>query len=119
MVFLSDDLIGQQRVKEILNSIIERDRISHAYLFSGPKGSGMLPFALRFAECINNPKNTPNIELSWQKHPDIHVFIPMPSSAESQERNERACPLNATGQAQRVIPMSEICGRFHPVWRWS
>ena len=94
MAFLSDDLIGQQRVKELLNSIIERDRISHAYLFSGPKGSGMLPFALRFAECINNPKNTPNIELSWQKHPDIHVFIPMPSSAESQERNERLEWLN-------------------------
>ena len=34
-------------------------------------------------------ENTPNIELSWQKHPDIHVFIPMPSSAGSQERNER------------------------------
>ena len=94
MAFLSDDLIGQQRVKELLNSIIECDRISHAYLFSGPKGSGMLPFALRFAECINYPKNTPNIELSWQKHPDIHVFIPMPSSAGSQERNERLEWLN-------------------------
>ncbi len=89
MAFLSDDLIGQQRVKELLNNIIERDRISHAYLFSGSKGSGMLPFALRFAESINNSKNTPNIESSWQKHPDIHVFIPMPSSAGSQERNER------------------------------
>ena len=61
MAFLSNDLIGQQRVKELLNNIIESDRISHAYLFSGPKGSGMLPFALRFAECINNPENTPNI----------------------------------------------------------
>lgn len=89
MAFLSDDLIGQQRVKELLNSIIERDRISHAYLFSGPKGSGTLPFALRFAECINHTEDTPNIKLSWHKHPDIHVFIPMPSSAGSQERNER------------------------------
>ncbi len=94
MAFLSDDLIGQQRVKELLNSIIKSDRISHAYLFSGPKGSGMLPFALRFAECIKNSKNNTNIESSWQKHPDIHVFIPMPSSAGSQERNERLEWLN-------------------------
>ena len=94
MAFLSDDLIGQQRVKELLNSIIKRDRISHAYLFSGPKGSGMLPFALRFAECINHTENTPNLELSWHKHPDIHVFIPIPSSAGSQERNERLEWLN-------------------------
>jgi len=46
MAFLSDDLIGQHRVKELLNNIIERNRVGHAYLFSGPKGSGMLPFAL-------------------------------------------------------------------------
>ena len=73
MAFLSDDLIGQHRVKELLNSILERDRIGHAYLFSGPKGSGMLPFALRFAECINQKKgnvvigNTKSIS---QLHPN-------------------------------------------------
>lgn len=89
MAFLSDDLIGQHRVKELLNSILERDRIGHAYLFSGPKGSGMLPFALRFAECINQKDNRQDVELPWHKHPDIHVFIPMPSSAGTQERNER------------------------------
>jgi len=89
MAFLSDDLIGQHRVKELLNSIIERNRVGHAYLFSGPKGSGMLPFALRFAECINQKKDGKEVELPWHKHPDIHVFIPMPSSAGIQERNER------------------------------
>ena len=89
MAFLSDDLIGQHRVKELLNSIIERNRVGHAYLFSGPKGSGMLPFALRFAECINQKKDGQEVELPWHKHPDIHVFIPMPSSAGIQERNER------------------------------
>ena len=89
MAFLSDDLIGQHKVKEYLNSIIERNRVGHAYLFSGPKGSGMLPFALRFAECINQKKDGQEVELPWQKHPDIHVFIPMPSSAGIQERNER------------------------------
>ena len=89
MAFLSDDLIGQHRVKELLNSIIECNRVGHAYLFSGPKGSGMLPFALRFAECINQKKDGQEVALPWHKHPDIHVFIPMPSSAGIQERSER------------------------------
>jgi DNA polymerase III subunit delta' len=89
MAFVSDDLVGQHRVKELLNNIIERNRVGHAYLFSGPKGSGMLPFALRFAECINQKKDGQKMELPWHKHPDIHVFIPMPSSAGIQEKNER------------------------------
>ena len=56
------------------------------------QGQGVVCYPLRFAECINYPKNAPNIELSWQ-----NIDIPcscQPSSAKSQERNERLEWLN-------------------------
>jgi DNA polymerase-3 subunit delta' len=86
MGFQTNDLIGQVRVKQILEQIVNRNRIAHAYLFSGPKGSGLLPFALRFAEQVNI---TDSSHLPWFKHPDIHVFLPMPSSSSIDDLNIR------------------------------
>ena len=86
MGFQANDLIGQSRVKHLLDNILNRERIAHAYLFSGPKGSGLLPFALRFAEQVNA---TETGSLPWHKHPDIHVFIPMPTSSSIDELNAR------------------------------
>lgn len=86
MGFQTNDLIGQVRVKQILEQIVNRNRIAHAYLFSGPKGSGLLPFALRFAEQVNI---TDSSSLPWFKHPDIHVFLPMPSSSSIDDLNIR------------------------------
>ena len=86
MGFQANELIGQSRVKHLLDNILNRERIAHAYLFSGPKGSGLLPFALRFAEQVNA---TETGSLPWHKHPDIHVFIPMPTSSSIDELNAR------------------------------
>jgi DNA polymerase-3 subunit delta' len=86
MGFQANDLIGQSRVKHLLDNILNRERIAHAYLFSGPKGSGLLPFALRFAEQVNA---TETGSLPWHKHPDIHVFIPMPTSSSIDELKAR------------------------------
>ena len=86
MGFQANDLIGQSRVKRLLDNILNRERIAHAYLFSGPKGSGLLPFALRFAEQVNATETS---SLPWHKHPDIHVFIPMPTSSSIDELNAR------------------------------
>jgi DNA polymerase III gamma/tau subunit len=40
-------LIGQPRVEAILNRALQRDRVSHAYLFLGPEGSGKATAASR------------------------------------------------------------------------
>ena len=45
-------IIGQQTAKQLLQSSLRRQAISHAYLFSGPKGSGQLQTALAFAKAI-------------------------------------------------------------------
>lgn len=48
-----DDLVGQQEVVEIIKNEILNDRLSHAYLFSGPRGTGKTSSAKIIAKMIN------------------------------------------------------------------
>jgi len=47
------EIIGQQHVVQTLVNSIEGNNISHAYLFSGPRGSGKTSIARIFAKAIN------------------------------------------------------------------
>ncbi|MEP7147063.1 MAG: hypothetical protein ABI792_08635 [bacterium] len=47
------NIIGQDRVKEILKNIYLRGRISHAYIFYGNKGTGKDAAAIEFAKLLN------------------------------------------------------------------
>lgn len=57
------DLVGQDAVVKTLTSAIEAGRIAHAYLFSGPRGSGKTSAAkilARCINCVNGPTATPD-----------------------------------------------------------
>ena len=89
-------IIGQQRAKQQVERIIHSERISHAYLISGPNGVGKTAFALAMAEVINGIDHltelgtyTSSKKSSWFTHPDIHVFIPKPTSAKIEDVRER------------------------------
>jgi DNA polymerase III subunit gamma/tau len=47
------DLVGQDAVVRTLSSAIESGKLAHAYLFSGPRGSGKTSAAKILARCIN------------------------------------------------------------------
>ncbi|HEY1867361.1 MAG TPA: hypothetical protein VGG70_03635, partial [Candidatus Cybelea sp.] len=47
------DLVGQVPVVRTLTAAIESGKIAHAYLFSGPRGSGKTSAAKILARCIN------------------------------------------------------------------
>ena len=47
-----ENIVGHEREKEILKDIIEKQNISHAYLFSGSKGIGKATIAFEFAKQI-------------------------------------------------------------------
>lgn len=77
-----NSIIGQEEAVEILKDEIEKDRISHAYLFSAKDGSGKSKLAFEFAKasfceetgidscgsCINCRK------MDHQNHPDFKTI---------------------------------------------
>ena len=48
-----DDFIDQDNVKRILINSIKNDKLSHAYLFAGPRGIGKTSMAKIFAKAVN------------------------------------------------------------------
>jgi DNA polymerase-3 subunit gamma/tau len=47
------ELVGQEHVARSLQHALERDRVAHAYLFSGPRGVGKTSVARIFAQALN------------------------------------------------------------------
>jgi len=89
-------LVGQQFAKEQIKRIVHSGRISHSYLFSGPPGIGKTAFALAFAELINGVDHLTDLgnqafskKSSWFTHPDIHVFLPVPTGVSVEELRNR------------------------------
>lgn len=89
-------LVGQVRAKEQISRILNSERIGHAYLLSGPRGSGKTAFALALAEAVNAIEHISDLGdnqsskySSWFSHPDVHVYIPVPTSAGIIELRER------------------------------
>lgn len=80
------DVIGQKPVKKHLISMVKEDRISHAQLFTGPQGAGLMPMALAFAQYVNcqNPGADDSCgvcpackKMAKLVHPDFHFVFPV------------------------------------------
>lgn len=52
-----EDVVSQEHIMEVLTKSIKKDKISHAYLFCGPRGTGKTSVAKLFAKAINCSDN--------------------------------------------------------------
>lgn len=72
-----DEIIGQQNLKKQLQNSIKEDRISHAQLYIGKPGYGVLPLALAYAsEVICKQSEKCLLQINRLQHPDLHLSFP-------------------------------------------
>ena len=76
-----DDVVGQNAIERTLRNAIDQDKVSHAYLFCGPRGTGKTTTARLLAKallCEHGPTSTPDgtcedCELiAAGEHPDVY-----------------------------------------------
>lgn len=48
-----EDVAGQKHITQTLRNALKNDRVAHAYLFSGPRGTGKTSIAKIFAKAVN------------------------------------------------------------------
>jgi DNA polymerase III subunit delta' len=80
------DIVGQEPLKNRLIQTVKENRVSHAWLFFGPEGSGTLPLAIAFARYILCTLRGENdgcgicpscIKVNKYIHPDLHFTYPV------------------------------------------
>lgn len=76
-----DNVIGNEKIKQELETILKQNRISHSYLFVGNKGIGKSKFAKEFAKgilCMQDDKPCLEckscIEFNNNNHPDFYYI---------------------------------------------
>jgi DNA polymerase III subunit delta' len=103
MRFISSDitfgdrrLVGQENARIQAERLLQSERLSHAYLLTGPDGVGKTAFALTMAEIVNGIDHLTDLKgsafskkSSWYTHPDIHLFLPLPSNLGATELQAR------------------------------
>lgn len=82
------NILGQPKVRDFLRAAVVQDRVSHAYLFTGPAGSNKTLAAYAFAQGFMCPKGTNGPRggncgscdtcgrIMRKKHPDVRYFAP-------------------------------------------
>ncbi len=79
------EVIGQQSLKDHLIDEVKHQKISHAQLFLGKPGYGVLPLALGFVQYLfcENPTETDSCgtcpscrKVAQLQHPDLHFSFP-------------------------------------------
>lgn len=111
-----DNLYGQDSIKNILIESIKSNKISHAYIFHGPRGTGKTSTAKIFAKtinCTNNhdgvPCNKCNSCLNFNDSPDIIEIDAASNNGVDEIRNLRdSAKIMPTFSKYKVYIIDEV-----------
>lgn len=82
------DIIGHGVIKQMLMRGVDQGRVSHAQLFTGESGCGVLPMALAYAQYVNCTARVDGDscgvcpacrKIAQLMHPDLHFVFPVNS----------------------------------------
>lgn len=90
-----EQVIGNDKIKEILHHSIQNHKVSHSYLFIGTDGIGKRKLAVQFAKmilCMEEEKGKGNckscIEFDSENHPDFKIIEPDGNSIKIEQIRE-------------------------------
>ena len=73
-----EQIVGQDKLKNLLKESIADNRVSHAQLFIGKEGYGVLPLAMAFAKEVFKKENAhSSSKVEHLNHLDLHFTFPV------------------------------------------
>lgn len=95
-----ENIIGHNKIKEILSRTIQNNKIASAYIFNGLDGIGKEAIALEFAKLLNDDNSfsknglinvSDEFDKRWDNnvlnHNNINIIFPIPSGKSSDPKN--------------------------------
>jgi len=109
-------VINQEHAKQALRSSLQRGRLAHAYMFSGPPGVGKFAAAIELAKAVNceNKGSEPCdqcrncIQIASLQHPDLSLVFALPAG--SGEKSDDP-PLAKLGEAEISLIHGELAAK--------
>lgn len=110
---------GQTAAKRLLQSGLRHDKLSHAYIFSGPVGTGRFEMALTLAKAVYCKVSVDDAcgeclecrKVEHRNHPDLHIVQPDGASIKIEQirelQKEFAYRASASGTKIYIIHQAE------------